>query len=69
MRNITIDFRNSNVWKIQLTVAINFISEKDGEEERVIHSSSGNIKFALYSDANDPIDQPLSHLAQDIKKI
>ena len=34
-----------------------------------MHSSSGNTKFTPYSDANDAIDQPLSHLAQDIMKI
>ena len=35
LRNIIIDFQNSNTWKIQLTIAINFIFSKDVEEERV----------------------------------
>ena len=43
--------------EIQLTVAINFISWKDAEEERVIHSMSDNIKFITYGDANDIIDK------------
>ena len=57
LRNIIIDLQNSDAWKIQLTIAINFISSKDGEEECAIHSSSGNIKFTPYSDANDVTDE------------
>ena len=41
-----INLQSSDTWKIQLTVAINFISSKDTEEEHVMQSSSGNIKFA-----------------------
>ena len=37
------------------SIAINFISSKDNEEERVMHSSNDNIKFKSYSDANDVI--------------
>ena len=57
MRNIKIDLQNSDVWKIELTIAINFISSKDAEEEHVMHSTSDNIKFTLYSDANEVIDE------------
>ena len=55
-----IDFQNSDTWKIQLTIAINFISLKDGEKERVMHSSSDNINFTTYSDANDVIEKLLN---------
>ena len=37
-RNIIIDLQNLDMWKIQLITAINFISSKDAEEERVMHS-------------------------------
>ena len=57
LRNIKIDLQNSDVWKIELTIAINFISSKDAEEEHVMHSTSDNIKFTLYSDANEVIDE------------
>ena len=53
LRNIIIDLQNSDTWKIQLTIAINFISSKDVQEEHVIHSSSDNIKFTSYNDANE----------------
>ena len=53
MKNIIINLQNSSTWKIQLTIAINFISSKHTEEERVMHSSSDNIKFTSYNDANE----------------
>ena len=45
LNDILIDFQNYDAWKIQLTIAINFISSKDTEEERVMYSTSNNIKF------------------------
>ena len=42
-----INLQSSDTWKIQLTVAINFISSKDTEEERVMYSVSDNIKLQL----------------------
>ena len=57
MRNIIIDPQNSDTWKIQLTIAISFISSKDAEEERVLHSMSDNIKFTSYYAANKVVDE------------
>ena len=59
MRNIITDLQNSGAWKIQLAIEkdIIVISSKDVEEEHVMHSSSGNIKFTPYSNANDVIDK------------
>ena len=45
LRDIVTDLQSSDAWKIQLTIAINFISLEDSEEECVMHSNSGNIKF------------------------
>ena len=56
LSNIIIDLQNSDTWKIQLTIAINFISSNDAEE-CVVHSSSDNIKFTSYSDASEVIDK------------
>ena len=53
MKNIIINLQNSGTWKIQLIIAINFISSKHTEEERVMHSSSDNMKFTSYNDANE----------------
>ena len=53
LRNIIIYVQYSDTWKIQLTFEINFISSEDSEEERVMYSSSDNIKFTSYSEVND----------------
>ena len=53
LRNVIIDLQNSDTWKIQLTITINFISSKDTEEERVMHLNSDSIKFTSYIDANE----------------
>ena len=62
MRDIIIDLQESDTWKIQLTIAINFISSKDVAEKRVMHSHSGNIKFKSYNDANEVFDELLELL-------
>ena len=48
--------------KIQLTIAINFISSKNTEEERVMYSRSDNIRFTSYNDAKKIIDELLESL-------
>ena len=57
MRDIIINLQNSDTWKIQLTIAINFNSSKDVEERRVMHSRSNNIKFTSYNIANEVVDE------------
>ena len=47
LRNIIINFQNSDSWKIQLPVAINFLSSKDVEEERVMHSANDYMKVFI----------------------
>ena len=57
LRNIIIDFQNSDTWRIQLTNAINSTSSKDAEEENVMHLKSDNIKFTSYNDANKVVGE------------
>ena len=52
-----IDLQNSDTWKFQLAIAINFISSKDTEEECVMHSKSNNIKFTSYNNAITVVDE------------
>ena len=52
-----IDLQNSDTWKIQITIAINFICSKDVEEEHVMRSRSDNIKLTSYSNANEVVDE------------
>ena len=52
LRDMIINLQKSDKWKIQLTIAMNFISSKDVNEEHVMHLKSDNIEFTLYDNAN-----------------
>ena len=54
--NLTWDSQSSDIWNIKLTIAINFVSSRDTEEERVMHLTSDNIKFTPYNDANEVVN-------------
>ena len=69
LRNIIISLKNSDTWKIQLTITINFISSKDTEEERVKRLSRDNIKFTSDSEVNYVIENYLSHFVQSIRMV
>ena len=62
LRKIINSFQNSDRWKIQLTIATNFVSSKDTEEERVMLLSSDNIKFTSYNEVNDVTEKLLKSL-------
>ena len=51
LKNIINNLQNSDAWKIQLIIAINFISSKHVEEDRAMHSASDYIKFTPYGNA------------------
>ena len=42
LKNIINDLKKSDAQKIQLPLAINFVSSKDNDEERAMHSKSDN---------------------------
>ena len=56
------------MWKIQLPVAINFISSIVNDEECVMHSKSDNIEIIINDEANEVIEKNfLIHSKIDIK--
>ena len=57
MRYIIINLQKSDTWKTQLTIAINFISSKDDDEERSMDSKSNNIEFRSYDNANEVVNE------------
>ena len=57
MRDIIIDLQKSGKRKVQLIIAINFISSKGVDELRVLHSKSNNTEFMTYDKANDVVDE------------
>ena len=46
LRDIIIDLQSSDTWKIQLTIAINFISSKD-MKEHVMYSTSDSLHLVI----------------------
>ena len=52
-----INLQKSDTWKIQLTIAINSISSKDVDEERVTQSTSNNIELMPYDNANEVVNE------------
>ena len=42
-------------WEIQLTIAINFISSKDSDETRTMHTKSNNVGIMIGSKTNEII--------------
>ena len=57
MRDIVINFQKFDLRKIQLTIAINFISSNDADEERVMHAKSNIIEFMPYDNADEVVDE------------
>ena len=51
-----------NTWKIQLTIAINFMSFRDNDEETIMHSKSDNIAFMIYDSTNEVIEERFESL-------
>ena len=49
--------QNSDIWNIDSTIEINFISSKHDEEQYVMHSKSNNGKSTPYSDVNEVNDE------------
>ena len=69
MIDIIINLQKSDSWKIQLTIAINFISSKYVDEERVMHSKGNNIEFMSYDNAMKLLINISSHFFQDTKLV
>ena len=45
--------KKADTWKIQLTIAINLLSSKDNDEERVMHSKSDNIEIMVIEEEDE----------------
>ena len=67
--NEVIDYETQfGEWKIQLTMSINFISSKDSDETRNMHTKSYNIEIMMGSETHDIIDELLNLFCKNTKK-
>ena len=56
LKDIINDLKQSDLWKIQFRMTINFILSKDyNDEERVMHSKSDNIEIMINDEADEVI--------------
>ena len=62
--NKIIDYKTPTEWKIQLTMSINFISSKDSDETRIVHTKSNNIEFMMGSETDEIIKDLFKSLLQ-----
>ena len=46
----------SSKWKIQLTMAINFISSKDSDETQTMHTKSNNVEIMMGNETDEIIE-------------
>ena len=63
LKDIINNLKKSDMWKVQLTIAINFIFPKDNDEESVMHSKSDNIKIMI----NDRTDEVIEELLKSLR--
>ena len=57
MRDLINDLQKSGTWKVQLTIAINFIYPKDVEEECILYLKSDNTESMTYDKAYEVLDE------------
>ena len=55
--NTVIDYKTQGEWKIQLSMSINFISSKDFDEIRTMHTKSHNIEFMMGNETDEIIEE------------
>ena len=69
MGNKAIDLQKSGMWKVQLIIAINFISSKDVDEKGVMLLKSDNKKLRFMKMEVILLMNFSSHFFQDIKVV
>ena len=55
--NKIIERKTQSEWKIQLTMAINFVSSKDSDETSTMHAKSDNVAIMTSSETNRIIEE------------
>ena len=45
LNDLIYNYKTQGQWKIQLAIAINFISSKDSHETRIMHTKSDNLEI------------------------
>ena len=62
--NKVIECKTQSEWKIELTMAINFIFSKDSDETPTMHSKSNNVEIMMGSETDEIIEELLKSFLQ-----
>ena len=63
LSNTINDYKTQGEWKIQLIIAINFISSKDSNETCTMRTKSDEMEIMMVSETNETIEELFeSHL-------
>ena len=63
------NLKKSNTWKIQLTIANNFISSINNDEERVMHSKSDNMDIMINDETDELLDSLKKRYQNDLESM
>ena len=69
LKDIINNFKKSGTLKIRLTIANNFISSLDNDEERVMHLKGDNIEIMINDEADEVIKELFDIRIIDIRII
>ena len=65
--NAVIDYKTQGEWKIQLSMTINFISSKDSDEIRTMHTKSNNMQIMMGNETHEVVEKLFKSLLKNIK--
>ena len=68
LNGLIYDHKTQAEWKIQLTMAINFIFSKDSDETRTRHTKSDNIDIMIGNETDEIIEELFNFLLQRYQK-
>ena len=62
--NTITEHKTQAEWKIHLTMAINFISSKDSDKTRTVHTKSNNLEIMMASETDEIIKELFKSILQ-----
>ena len=65
---MTDDLKTQGEWEIQSTISINFISSKDSNETRTMHTKSDNMEMIIGNETNEIIEEIFDSLLQKYQR-
>ena len=66
--NKVIDYKTQGKWKIQLSIKINFMSFKDSDEIRAMHTNSDNTEILTGNEASKIIEELLQKYQEGLEE-